>query len=115
MKSKIGLILAAFLGSVNVALAQSSITIYGLVDIGVMTQTNAGNINQTTWGSSGSPLNYPGVKNGIVSGAMANGESQSRIGFKGQEDLGGGTKAIFLLETGFNPVTGGIASNGMAG
>ena len=115
MKSKIGLILAAFLGSVNVALAQSSITIYGLVDIGVMTQTNAGNINQTTWGSSGSPLNYPGVKNGTVSGAMANGESQSRIGFKGQEDLGGGTKAIFLLETGFNPVTGNIASNGMAG
>ena len=95
--------------------AQSSVAVYGLLDVGVMAQTNAGNLNASTWGNSGSPLNYPGVKNGNVFGFMTGGESQSRLGFKGQEDLGGGTKTFFLLEQGFNAATGVTASNGMAG
>lgn len=106
---------ASLLCAVGAVKAQSSVTVYGLLDVGVMGQTNAGNLNKSTWGSSSAPLNYPGMKNGNVFGLMANGESQSRLGFKGTEDLGSGTKTFFLLETGFNPATGAVASNGMAG
>jgi predicted porin len=108
--------LAGFISCyVGMANAQSGVTVYGLIDVGVMAQTNAGNLNTSTWGNSGSPINYPGVKNGNVFGFMTGGESQSRLGFKGSEDLGGGTKTFFLLEQGFNAATGATASNGMAG
>jgi predicted porin len=56
------------------AMAQSSVTIYGIADAGLMTQTG-----QTTR---------------LVSG-IADG---SRLGFRGTEDIGGGFKAIFNLE-----------------
>jgi predicted porin len=55
-------------------LAQSSVTIYGIADAGLMKQ-------------SGQTLR---VVSGIADG--------SRIGFKGTEDIGGGFKAIFNLE-----------------
>ena len=107
--------LTAFAGA---AQAQSSVTVYGILDVGVMGATNSGNLNSGSWGVSGAaPQADPnnGLKNGTVWGGMAGGESQSRLGFKGSEDLGGGTKAIFLLETGFNPMTGSIANSGLAG
>jgi predicted porin len=106
---------ASLLCAAGALQAQSSVTVYGLLDVGVMAQTNAANLNTSTWGNSGSPINYPGVKNGNVFGFMTGGESQSRLGFKGSEDLGGGTKTFFLLEQGFNAATGAVASNGMAG
>jgi predicted porin len=56
------------------AMAQSSVTIYGIADAGLMKQTG-----QTTR---------------LVSG-IADG---SRLGFRGTEDIGGGFKAIFNLE-----------------
>ncbi|WP_118185530.1 porin [Paraburkholderia phosphatilytica] len=71
------------------AYAQSSVTMYGLVDEGLNFTNNAG---------AGSSFQ---VKSGDVVG--------SRWGIKGAEDLGGGDKAIFDLESGFN------ASNGEAG
>jgi predicted porin len=37
--------------------------------------------------------------------------NSSRIGFKGTEDLGGGLKASFILEHGFNPDTGTAAAS----
>jgi predicted porin len=39
----------------------------------------------------------------------------TRLNFSGTEDLGGGTKAGFLLETLFNADTGGFSSGGFAG
>lgn len=71
------------------AYAQSSVTMYGLIDEGLNFTNNAG---------AGSSFQ---VKSGDVVG--------SRWGIKGAEDLGGGDKAIFDLESGFN------ASNGEAG
>ena len=56
------------------AMAQSSVTIYGIADAGLMKQ-------------SGQTLR---VVSGIADG--------SRLGFKGTEDIGGGYKAIFNLE-----------------
>ncbi|WP_051156629.1 porin [Herbaspirillum huttiense] len=71
------------------AQAQSSVTIYGRVVAGVDFQTNAGTNGQ---GSKWSAAN--------------NQWGTSMIGFKGTEDLGGGTNAFFLLESGFNSTTG---------
>ncbi len=64
-------------------LAQSSVTIYGIADAGLMKQ-------------SGQTLR---VVSGIADG--------SRLGFKGTEDIGGGYKAIFTLESRVELDTGG--------
>ncbi|SDJ49343.1 Outer membrane protein (porin) [Paraburkholderia steynii] len=63
--------------------AQSSVTLYGIADVGIE------HINNTSAG---------GAQTREVSGNL----SGSRWGLKGVEDLGGGMKAIFQLENGFN-------------
>jgi predicted porin len=89
---KKSLIALAVLGSLaGVAQAQSSVTMYGLVDV------FAGREKNETGGVSTSTT----VLN---SGGLAT----SRWGVQGSEDLGGGLKAIFKLEQGFD------ASNGTA-
>ena len=75
------------------ALAQSSITIYGIADVGVQV-SNFG---------KGAQYN---LSSGIADG--------SRLGFKGTEDLGGGYKAMFVMESRIEIDTGG-QSNGMIG
>lgn len=74
------------------AFAQSNVEIYGIVDMGY---ANA---------SSG----QTGTKNLVQSGML----SDSRIGFRGTEDLGGGMKANFVLEHGLNADTGAQAVSG---
>ena len=107
------LAVAAMTAFAGAAQAQSSVTVYGILDVGVVGATNTPNINGTTWGVSGSPYVSSAsgrtINSGSAFGVMSGGESMSRLGFKGSEDLGGGTKAIFLLETGFNAATGSVA------
>jgi predicted porin len=62
------------------AQAQSNVTIYGIVDAGIVSERG---------GSAGSVTK---VTSGIG--------SQSRLGFRGTEDLGNGLSAIFQIETG---------------
>jgi len=76
----------------NVAHAQSSVTLYGLIDEGFNYTTNSG-------GHSGYQM---------LSGDTAG----SRWGLKGAEDLGGGLSAVFKLENGFNLNTGAFGENG---
>lgn len=66
--------------------AQSSVTLYGLIDAG-LTYTN----------NQGGSHNYK-MTSGSVNG--------SRWGLRGAEDLGGGLKAIFVLENGFSIANG---------
>ncbi|KVE35577.1 porin [Burkholderia sp. TSV86] len=68
--------------------AQSSVTLYGIVDAGIAYAHNAQDAN----GRNQSTL----VK--FSSGNL----SGSRWGLKGSEDLGGGLAAVFQLENGFN-------------
>ena len=75
------------------ALAQSSVTIYGVADAGLVLDKDA----------AGDRLNR--VASGVASG--------SRIGFKGKEDLGGGLAATFVLESGFNIDTGTSGQGGL--
>jgi len=76
-------VLSTFAGA---AQAQNTVTLYGLIDAGI-TYTN----------------NQDGNKNFQATSGAVNG---SRWGLKGSEDLGGGLKAIFQLESGFSITTG---------
>ena len=75
-----------------VAHAQSNVTVYGLLDVAVETYNNA---NAT----GASMVRLP---------ALGGGMFPSRLGFRGDEDLGDGLKAVFVLESGFAPVTGAL-------
>ncbi|MDE1139014.1 MAG: porin [Paraburkholderia tropica] len=72
-------VLSAFAVSAH---AQSSVTLYGSLDAGIVYANNAGGHSQWNQGS----------------GAL----SDTYFGLKGSEDLGGGLHAIFTLENGFN-------------
>jgi len=71
------------------AFAQTNVTIYGNVDMGVMFRQ----------GSNG------GVHTAQSQYSLQSSASQSYIGFKGIEDLGNGTKALFDLQYRINPDT----------
>jgi predicted porin len=82
----------ALLGAAGAAHAQSSVTLYGLIDDSIQYVHNSNLANDNLW-------------------QLAAGNLQgSRWGMKGTEDLGGGLKAIFQLESGFNPNNGKMGS-----
>ena len=114
------LAIAAMTAFAGAAQAQSSVTVYGILDVAAIGQTNSGNLNSTasTVPAALAGTNATGgsvIKPGSTFGISSNGESMSRLGFKGSEDLGGGTKAIFTLEQGFSPSTGELGNTGMVG
>ena len=79
---KKSLIALAVMAAAGAASAQSSVTLFGIVD-----------------------ANYNYVKgdgNGHVSRLTDSGYNSSRLGFRGTEDLGGGMSASFWLEAGLN-------------
>ena len=112
------LAIAAMTAFAGAAQAQSSVTVYGLLDVGIMGQSNSNMLNGSTGGTSAgygasSSSSYP--KNGNSFGFMQGGESASRLGFKGMEDIGGGSKVIFTLEQGVNTDNGSQFASGLPG
>ena len=94
---KKSLIAVAALAAVGAASAQSSVTLYGVVDTGFgVKQTKT-----TTYTPVGDR-----VTKDRTTGLMSGNLSGSRWGLKGQEDLGNGLSAVFNVETGFNSVNG---------
>jgi predicted porin len=85
--------LAGGLGS-GAAHAQSSVTLYGLLDAGLQYKTHANAAGDSLVASSNAGTSYP-----------------SRFGLRGSEDLGGGWRAIFNLENGFSLSNGALASS----
>jgi len=90
---KKSLIALAVLAASGVAMAQSSVTVFGIVDVGV------GHISAED----------------SVTGVTQSGNSSSRLGFRGVEDLGGGLKAGFWLEGAISPDDGSGAGGGATG
>src|SRR6516165_8748961 len=86
------LVLAALGAFAGVANAQSSVTLFGIVDSGITYTNNNG--GHSSWQ------------------ATESNEQGSRWGLKGAEDLGGGLKAVFQLESGFNVETGALKQGG---
>ncbi|MDR8730105.1 porin [Burkholderia pseudomultivorans] len=72
--------------------AQSSVTLFGVVDDALTINTNAKGARQTS----------------LTSGAMGS----PRWGLKGTEDLGGGLKSLFWIEGGFSTNTGALGQGG---
>jgi len=87
----------AFVAAAGGAQAQSSVTVYGIVDVGY-TNGDA----RVSSGSTNAKQNISRISNSMESG--------SRIGFRGTEDLGGGTSAQFVFELGIQPA-GNAGSN----
>ncbi|GAP36509.1 porin [Piscinibacter sakaiensis] len=84
---------AAALLAVGAASAQSNVTVYGLLDLGL--QKSNGDARSATW------------RNGPADKAWNLAQSKgSRLGFRGSEELGGGLSAQFQIEHRFNPDTG---------
>lgn len=92
---KKSLIALAVLAASGAAMAQSSVTLYGLADVWV--------------GSQKGDSDALSVGDKSVTKMGSGGLNGSRIGFKGTEDLGGGLKAVFKLEQGVNLTNGAAA------
>ena len=84
----------AVLGTLaGAAHAQNSVTLFGVIDEGLDMVTNKGGAHAYQLASS------------VMQG--------NRFGLTGAEDLGGGMKAVFMLENGFNLNSGALSQNGL--
>ncbi len=81
-------VLGAFAGAAS---AQSSVTIYGQIDQSI---------------AKGNGGTAPGALGVSKAWQVRDGGAGSRLGFRGNEDLGGGLSAQFLIEHRFSPDTG---------
>jgi len=99
--------LAATTAIAGAAQAQSSVTVYGILDMGYI-GSNAREVAGTSNGG-GTQAVTKTTKSAFGNGA----EQTSRLGFKGTEDLGGGSSAFFTVELGLTPqnseLSGGAA------
>ena len=92
---KKSLIALAALAAAGAASAQSSVTLFGIVD---------------------AAISHYGVSDGGHFSALANsGYNSSRLGFRGTEDLGGGLSASFWLEGALQNDTGYGGSQNVSG
>lgn len=94
--------------------AQADVTLYGVLDVGIATLTNAGDFSPT-FVTGAVPIGVSPQKIGTVTGMMNGGESQTRWGIKGSEDLGNGNKAFFKMESAFSLANGSLATSALAG
>lgn len=91
MKKTLAITLASLAGfALSPALAQSSVTLYGITDVGLAHVDDIGGLDS----------------NQLRSGNLYS----SRFGFRGTEDLGGGLKTNFQLEAGFSVDTGAAST-----
>ncbi|QQB37396.1 porin [Achromobacter deleyi] len=99
-------ILTTFAG---VAQAETSVTLYGVIDTGIgynkVSDTTDSVINPTTGTSK--DVNFGGSRIGMINGVQAG----SRWGLKGSEDLGDGLRAMFTVESGFDSGDGTSQQN----
>jgi predicted porin len=106
------LAVAAMTAFAGAAQAQSSVTVYGILDVGF--------IGANTTSSTSAPKNGAAATTKTTGNQFGNSAEQtSRLGFKGSEDLGNGTQAVFTVEFALAPtdtvLSGNPASTGSTG
>ena len=85
----------AFIGVLGVSHAQSSVTVYGILDTAV------------------EYMNHVGPEGtGLTRMPNLTGSVPSRVGFRGRDDLGGGLSVGFTLEMGLSPDSGALNQGG---
>ncbi|AFJ85572.1 MULTISPECIES: porin [Burkholderia] len=89
-RTALSLMSLASFAAIPAAHAQSSVTLYGVIDTSV-TYVNHAQGKDNAW---------------MLGNSSAGNLAGSRWGVKGIEDLGGGLKALFQLENGFDPSNG---------
>lgn len=94
MKTKPSFLISTILLAAGSASAQSNVTVYGNMDLGLVHES--GGPKAAGWT----------VQSGVEAG--------SRLGFKGTENLGGGLQALFVIESGIAGDTGGSRPGGLA-
>lgn len=91
------LLAAALLaGFAGVAQAETSVTLYGIIDTGI-------GYNKISGAKDG---NAAKIENGSRFGMINGVQNGSRWGLRGSEDLGDGLRAVFTLESGFDSGNG---------
>jgi len=98
--------LAALAAASGAAMAQSTVTLYGVVDANVNVTRETTVSAPTTTTLATSRLSQTGVGSG--------GQNGSRWGMRVSEDLGGGLAAVATIEAGLNADTGTSAQGGLA-
>jgi len=104
------LAVAAIGAFASAAQAQSSVTVYGILDVGYIgSNAREGSVSSAATGSQ---------VNKIQKSAFGqSAEQTSRLGFKGTEDLGGGASAFFTVELGLTPqnseLSGGASTDAL--
>jgi len=84
------LALAAMGAFAGAAQAQSSVTVYGIIDMGFNNANQRATVGNVTAKET-------------TSAFTASNQQTSRLGFRGQEDLGGGVSAFFVIESELDP------------
>ena len=87
----------AFAQTASTSTSTSSLTLYGIVDLGLR------HASGLTAGNAAAPGSQSSLGSGI--------NTTSRWGIRGSEDLGGGTRVLFHLESGLNADTGAPANS----
>lgn len=95
---------ALTVGFFGVAQAETSVTLYGILDGGIGYNKVSGSSSYTGAPNTGIDSKKVGMISGVQSG--------SRWGLKGSEDLGNGLRGVFVLESGFDLNTGNSAQGG---
>ena len=90
---------AAMSAVAGTAQAQSSVTVYGILDMGYV------GANTRTVSASGT------IVKATQSSFGQSQEQTSRLGFKGTEDLGGGASAFFTVEMGLTPQNANLSGS----
>src|SRR5690606_19947579 len=91
-------LLAGFAGA---AQAETSVTLYGIIDTGI-------GYNKVDIPGTATTAGYKHSRVGMINGV----QSGSRWGLRGTEDLGDGLRAVFTLESGFDSSDGDQAQGG---
>ena len=103
------LAIAALSALAGAAQAQSSVTVYGILDVGYIGG------NTSVQNSAGTAGYNQGRAKSTVSQFGQSAEQTSRLGFKGVEDLGNGTSAFFTAEFYLYPADQTLSGNTAGG
>lgn len=108
---KKSLVALAALAVAGIASAQSSVTLFGVVDASISSVSNKSDLYVANpFAQINNPFAYayvPGSLKTSKTGLNNSAYNSSRIGFRGTEDLGGGLAASFWLEGALNNDDGG--------